>query len=97
MSTGIFKVTNLRNIAITSPYIHDGRFKTLEEVIEHYNEHIVEGPFTSPKVRQNNHPTVKGLSLTKNEVQDIVAFLKSLTDEAFVKDIRFSDPFKNKQ
>ena len=93
---GKFKTTTLRNIALTAPYMHDGRFNTLEEVIDHYN-HV---KANSPNVDQdlikhsNNDDPVNGLALTPKEKQQLIAFLKTLTDESFVNNPEFSDPFK---
>ena len=93
---GQFKVPSLRNIALTAPYMHDGRFKTLEEVLDHYNEHInYESPNISPLILEaSNEVNGKTLLLTSEEKQNIIAFLKTLTDSAFISDPKFSDPFK---
>jgi len=89
---GRFRVVTLRNIALTAPYMHDGRFKTLEEVVDHYSEHIEPSATLSPTLKDTaNVPTM--LRLTKGEKGDLVAFLKTLTDSGFVHDPRFSDPF----
>lgn len=81
---GKFKTPTLRNIALTAPYMHDGRFKTLEEVVEHYNK------------GGKNHPYKDGdifpLNLTPQQKQDIVNFLKTLTDEEFVNNPDFKKP-----
>lgn len=84
---GKFKVPTLRNVEVTGPYMHDGRFATLEEVVEHYNS----GVKWSPTVSANQvHP--EGLFLTEQEKSDLVAFLKSLTDQEFLSNPAFSDP-----
>jgi cytochrome c peroxidase len=92
---GRFRVVTLRNIALTAPYMHDGRFKTLEEVVDHYNEHIQQSATLSVFL-QNNSNDGKGteLALTSQEKKDIVAFLHLLTDSSFITDKRFSNPFK---
>jgi cytochrome c peroxidase len=92
---GKFKVVTLRNIALTAPYMHDGRFKSLEEVLDHYNEHVKKNsPNLAPDMTSSNIPgTNQQLGLTADEKRKIVAFLKTLTDEKFVTDARFSDPF----
>ncbi|MCS7027967.1 MAG: c-type cytochrome [Bacteroidia bacterium] len=81
---GKFKTPSLRNVALTAPYMHDGRFKTLEEVIEHYNR------------GGKNHPYKDGdifpLNLTEQEKKDIVNFLKTLTDEEFINNPAFKRP-----
>ncbi|MBK8923941.1 MAG: c-type cytochrome [Saprospirales bacterium] len=89
---GLFKVPLLRNIALTAPYMHDGRFATLEEVVEHYNSGIKAHPNLSFELRSGAEP--KRLNLTDTQKQDLVAFLKTLTDEQLLTDVRFSDPFK---
>jgi cytochrome c peroxidase len=95
---GRFRVATLRNIALTAPYMHDGRFTTLDEVMSHYNEHVVQNDLLSP-VLQNNSNTAKGqlLDLTAAEKQDIVAFLHMLTDSSFITNPNFSNPFINNQ
>lgn len=95
---GKFKVPTLRNISLTAPYMHDGRFKTLEEVLDHYNDHVkLQSPNIAPDMfATNNFGTNQPLGLTATEKRQIVAFLKTLTDEGFVTDERFSDPFAKK-
>lgn len=75
---GKFKVPSLRNIAVTAPYMHNGSMETLEEVIEHFN--------SGGAGHENQHELVKPLSLTETEKADLVAFLKSLTDDTFLTD-----------
>ncbi len=97
IDNGRFRVVTLRNIALTAPYMHDGRFTTLEEVIDHYSEHIIQSPTLSPFLQNNsNEPNGTSLALTQQEKKDIIAFLHLLTDSAFITDKRFSDPFLNK-
>ncbi len=83
---GKFRAPSLRNIALTAPYMHDGRFKTLEEVIDHYNSggHRIE----------NTDPLIRVLGLTEQQKKDILNFLHTLTDTSFTSDPRFADPFK---
>lgn len=85
-----FKVTSLRNIALTAPYMHDGRFKTLEEVVEHYNSGIKKSATLDPAL---NATTNTGLRLSAQDKSDLVAFLKTLTDNSLATDERFSTPF----
>jgi cytochrome c peroxidase len=90
---GRFRVVTLRNIALTAPYMHDGRFKNLEEVLDHYNEHIQ--PSRSLSVTLQNRPNEiggKSLGLTAQEKSNIISFLKMLTDSTFVNDPKFSNP-----
>lgn len=90
---GRFKVPTLRNIALTAPYMHDGRFKTLEEVVDHYSEHIVESAALSSFLRgESNEPGGKSLKLRPQEKKQIIAFLNMLTDSAFIHNPQFADP-----
>ena len=90
---GRFKVPTLRNIALTAPYMHDGRFKTLAEVVDHYSEHIVESASLSSFLRgESNEPGGKSLKLRPQEKKQIIAFLNMLTDSAFVHNPEFADP-----
>lgn len=85
-----FKVPTLRNIALTPPYMHDGRFATLEEVIDHYNEGI------HPSSTLNNFlesTRETGLQLTTQDKTDLVNFLKTLTDEEFLVNPEYASPF----
>ncbi|HVO25161.1 MAG TPA: di-heme enzyme [Candidatus Margulisiibacteriota bacterium] len=94
---GRFKAPTLRNVAVTAPYMHDGSIATLEEVLDHYaagGRTIASGPnagdgHTSPLKEK----FVAGFILTPAERADVIAFLQSLTDEAFLADPRFADPF----
>jgi cytochrome c peroxidase len=79
---GKFKVPSLRNIALTAPYMHDGRFSTLEEVVEHYSSGVKRGDTLDPNLAK--HPEA-GIQLTATEKADLVAFLKALTDETFTQ------------
>jgi cytochrome c peroxidase len=90
---GKFKVPSLRNIALTAPYMHDGRFKTLEEVLDHYNEHVQQTSTLSPLMNVSNDPAGTTLNLTQQEIDDIIVFLHTLTDTTFTTDPRFSNPF----
>lgn len=84
-----FKVPSLRNVGYTAPYMHDGRFATLEQVLEHYSQNVKQTPNLDGLLKND----VKlGIALTADEKQKIVAFLKTLSDEPFVQDTRFSDP-----
>lgn len=90
---GRFKVPTLRNIALTGPYMHDGRFKTLAEVVDHYSEHIAESASLSAFLRgESNEPGNLSLKLRPEEKRQIIAFLNMLTDSSFITDKRFSDP-----
>jgi cytochrome c peroxidase len=92
---GLFKVPFLRNVALTAPYMHDGRFATLEAVVEHYNSGIQMHPNLHPLLTQPLNPNQpRRLNLSQQEKAALVAFLHTLTDEQFTQETRFSDPFK---
>jgi cytochrome c peroxidase len=74
---GKFSTPTLRNVALTAPYMHDGRFKTLEEVIEHYSSGVQRSPTLDPNL--SKHPT-EGMQLSRADKKALVAFLKTLTD-----------------
>lgn len=90
---GRFRVPTLRNIGLTAPYMHDGRFTTLEQVLDHYNEHIRESETLSSFLRDvSNETDGKSLFLNSQEKQDIVSFLHMLTDSSFITNPEFSNP-----
>jgi cytochrome c peroxidase len=98
---GKFKAPSLRNIALTAPYMHDGRFETLEEVLDHYNDHIQRSQTLDPLILEaSNEPILAGgsvkLHLTTQEKKDIIAFLHMLTDSTFIQNKAFSNPFEQK-
>ncbi len=84
---GKFKTPSLRNISLTAPYMHDGRFATLEQVLDHYNKDFHQADNTDPVmlVQSKNR-------LTKNNIKDIVAFLQTLTDSTFIHNKEFGKP-----
>jgi cytochrome c peroxidase len=86
---GRFKSPSLRNIEYTGPYMHDGRIKTLEDVIEHYSTGVKSHPNVDNRVRG-------GLRFSSSEKASLVAFLKTLSDPKFITDPKFSDPFETK-
>lgn len=89
---GLFKSPSLRNIEYTAPYMHDGRFATLSDVIEHYSSGV--------KAHPNLDPRLGGapgrLRMNPDEKVSLLAFLRTLSDPEFIKDPRFSDPFASK-
>ncbi len=89
---GAFKVPSLRNIARTAPYMHDGRFQTLAEVVEFYNSGVQAHPNLDNRLRGQNGQPRRG-NLNQTEKNGLVAFLSTLTDNAFLTDPKFSDPF----
>ena len=94
---GRFKTPDLRNVELTAPYMHDGRFKTLEEVVEHYNTRVKPHPNLDPQLREaprRGRPGPRLMNLDADQKAALVAFLKTLTDREFVADPKFSDPFR---
>jgi len=90
---GLFKVTTLRNVELTAPYMHDGRFTTLEQVVEHYSTGVKNHPNLSPQLRlPGGQPRL--LNLPAEDKAALVAFLKTLTDRSVTSDVKFSNPFK---
>ncbi len=87
---GAFKTPSLRNVALTPPYMHDGRFKTLEEVVEHYNSGVKFGTYTDPLMMISSK--IGGLKLTTKEKTDLVNFLKTLTDTEYISNPALSKP-----
>lgn len=83
-----FKVPTLRNLATTAPYMHDGRFNTLEEVLEHYASGVEKSETLDANLNKNGQ---LGIPLSKDDQTKIIAFLKTLDDEAFLKDNRFAE------
>lgn len=79
----LFKVPSLRNVELTAPYMHDGSLETLKEVIEHYE--------SGGKNHPHKSELVKPLNLSESEKQDLVEFLKSLTDETFISNPLFAN------
>lgn len=86
-----FKTPTLRNLEFTAPYMHDGRFETLEEVIDFYSEGVQWSPTIDPLMKKVNQGGVK---LTDQEKVSLLAFLKTLTDTTFISNPDFSDPAK---
>lgn len=83
-----FRIPTLRNIEFTFPYMHDGRFKTLNEVIKHYN-------FGIKKSKTLSKELYKPLNLTNNQKVELISFLKTLTDKEFLFNPRYGFPKKN--
>lgn len=84
--SGTFKVPSLRNVNLTRQYMHDGRFSTLSQVLDHYSSGVKNSSTLSPGL-------VGGIPMTTTEKADIIAFLKTLSDYTFINDARFKDPF----
>jgi cytochrome c peroxidase len=88
---GKFKTPTLRNSMLTAPYMHDGRFSTMEEVLNHYSDGVKITATTDVLVQQGNG--TPGISLTADDKKNIIAFLHTLTDSAFIHNSKFSSPF----
>ena len=84
-----FKVPTLRNIAVTAPYMHDGRFTTLEEVVRHYSSGVKQSSTVDILLQFSLKP---GLGLGESDVADLVAFLRALTDESYLNNPRYAKP-----
>ncbi len=89
LDNGKFRVPTLRNIELSAPYMHDGRFKTLEEVVEHYASGGHYADNIDPFI-----PQIAQIRLSDKQKKQIVLFLKTLTDTSFTQNPAFQDPFK---
>ncbi|MFN8152656.1 MAG: cytochrome c peroxidase [Bacteroidia bacterium] len=83
--SGLFRVPSLRNVALTYPYMHDGRFYSLMKVMDHYSSGIVNSTTLDSQL------PVGGMGLTQQEKTDIISFLYTLTDNSYIHDKRFSE------
>ena len=91
MDHGAYKAPTLRNVELTGPYMHDGRFKTLEEVIDFYSEGLINTPYVDPLM---HHVADGGVHLTVQEKKDLLDFIKTLRDDDFMTNPEFSKPDK---
>jgi cytochrome c peroxidase len=91
---GKFRVPSLRNVELTAPYMHDGRFTTLEQVVQHYSNGILDHPNLHPELR-DAQGKARHMNIPESDIQAIVAFLHTLSDESILADPKFSDPFKS--
>lgn len=87
---GKFMTPGLRNIALTAPYMHDGRYSTLREVIEHYNSNVKHSDHLDPIMTKNGGD---GLNLSKSEIDHLIDFLNTLTDTTFLNNQNLASPF----
>ncbi len=85
---GRYKTPSLRNVLLTAPYMHDGRLKTIDQVLDHYARHVKPAPTTDPLLMPANRPT--GIPLSTDERKAIIAFLATLTDSLFITDPKIS-------
>jgi cytochrome c peroxidase len=92
---GKFHVPNLRNVVLSAPYMHDGRFATLDEVIDHYSQGIQNSPNLDTML-QNPSGGARQMNISAQEKTAIIAFLGTLTDYNMITDPKFSNPFKTK-
>lgn len=86
---GAYRAPTLRNIEFTGPYMHDGRFKTIDEVINFYSQHIVKSPYVHPLM---HHLNDGGIQLTPSEKADLKAFLLILSDNTFITNPDYGKP-----
>jgi cytochrome c peroxidase len=86
---GAYKAPSLRNIELTAPYMHDGRFRTLDEVIDFYSGKLIYSPYVDPLM---HYIISGGTRLTPTEKADLKAFLLTLTDQEFIKNPALSRP-----
>ena len=89
LDSGLFKTPTLRNVALSAPFMHDGRFQTLEEVVEHYNS----GGVPSSTIDTFMKYTSGGLQLAPVQKEALIAFLHNLTDTTYINNPDFQDPF----
>jgi cytochrome c peroxidase len=92
---GRFKAPELRNVALTAPYMHDGSIATLDAVIEHYNSGVLAHPNLDPRLQVPGTSTPRKLNLSAADSAALVAFLGTLTDEALAADPAYANPFRN--
>jgi cytochrome c peroxidase len=90
--TRLFKAPSLRSVGLTGPYMHDGRFATLAEVVDFYDHGIQEGPALDNRLRRDRRP--QRLNLNSEDRAALVAFMMTLNDPILTTEARFSDPFR---
>ncbi len=88
-----FKIPTLRNVAQSAPYMHDGRFATLEDVVDFYSDNIADHPKLHELLRNNNGQPLR-LNLSNEDKAALIAFLETLTDVDYLQEVRYSDPFR---
>ncbi|MEM7159161.1 MAG: cytochrome c peroxidase [Myxococcota bacterium] len=92
---GLFKSPSLRNVELTGPYMHDGRFDTLRQVIDHYDANVQPHPNLDPRLGGGPGGAPRQLNLSNADKDALEAFLETLTDGPLLVDPRFADPFRN--
>ncbi|MCL2414733.1 MAG: hypothetical protein FWC94_05710 [Bacteroidales bacterium] len=88
---GRYRIPTLRNIALTAPYMHDGRFATLEEVVDFYSDSLKWSPTVDPNMKFVHQG---GVQLTDRERRQLILFLQTLTDTSFITNPAFQNPFR---
>ncbi len=91
--TRVFKAPSLKNVALSQAFMHDGRFSTLEQVVEHYNSGVQLGRALDNRLSPNGQPL--RLNMSADDKAALVAFMRTLTDTSLTTDAKFSDPFRN--
>lgn len=94
-SNGKFRIPSLRNVEITGPYMHDGRFENLDQVIDHYSRGVQPHPHLDKNLMVTGGSAPVRLNFNQEEKDALVAFLRTLTDVTYLTDKKFSDPFAN--
>lgn len=89
----VFRSPSLKNVALSRRFMHDGRFATLDEVVEHYNSGVRAGPALDPRLTAAPGVPLR-LNLTAADKAALVAFMRTLSDQPILMDTRFSDPFR---
>jgi cytochrome c peroxidase len=92
---GSFKVPDLHNVALTAPYMHDGRFNTLDDVLEHYSRNIKPNNNLDDRLKNEDGSPIS-LNITSEDKKAIIAFLGSMTDYKMISNPNLSSPFKTK-
>jgi cytochrome c peroxidase len=92
--TTVFKAPSLKNVGLSGPFMHDGRFATLEDVLEHYNSGIRSGPALDPRLRDGSG--TRSFNLDAGNKSAVAAFLRTLNDPGLTTDPRFSNPFRDR-
>jgi len=93
---GSFRAPSLRNVAVRAPYMHDGRFKTLDEVIDFYSSGVKANPHLDVRLRNRATQEPRRLELSADDRAALKAFLHTLTDSTFLSAPEFSDPFRRR-
>ncbi|MFZ4756771.1 MAG: cytochrome-c peroxidase [Burkholderiaceae bacterium] len=92
--TRVFKSPSLKNVGLSQAFMHDGRLATIEQVIDHYDSGVQDGPALDNRLRQPGGGPPRRLNLSVGDKAALAAFLRTLTDTAFVADPKFASPFR---